>query len=362
VTSIGLNIQDPSAPTGHLLEALLKACEGARGGGGLFAFATADGVRLLFRNRAFAGFLSDSEQFKLIVGVDAITNVAALDAIEAITAPALEARVFVHDRRPVLFHPKLTWFRNDGGMTLVTGSGNLTPGGLRSNWEAFSVLRVGRPHAARLQREIDKWLARWSEFLLPLSDPRVRERAERNTGRERDLQVPAPRRESRRLERQESQTYEPADAVLVAEISKAGSRPTQANFHLEQWEGYFGARRGEKRTIVLRQVQADGALDEPYASESVEVASHNYRFELAPAFAGQEYPNVGRPIGVFVRTAAGIFLCRLLFPGESGHDEMTAFLDTRAPSRARMGQERATVDELRAAWPDSPLLRAIPPA
>jgi YaaC-like Protein len=106
-------------------------------GGAAFGFATRDGVQLLFGNREFRQFLEATDGFELVVGIDAITNIAALDKISALATQGLRARAFWHQRQPLLFHPKVSWFRRVRGMTLVVGSGNLTPGGLRSNWEAF---------------------------------------------------------------------------------------------------------------------------------------------------------------------------------------------------------------------------------
>jgi hypothetical protein len=362
MTSVSLSFQEPGAPGGNLLEALISACDGAQRGGAAFAFATVDGVRLFLGNPIFRSFLAESEGFDLIVGIDAITNGASLDAISAIDTPTFRPRAFFHSRQPLLFHPKVAWFRHQRSMTLIIGSGNLTPGGLRSNWEAFSSVTVGRRDAQRLEREIEEWLDRSSAKLLALDDPRVRERAGRNKGRERDLQVPAPDEQGQELEREEAQSYEAGNPVLVAELSRSGDRPSQANFHLAHYEGYFGALRGSRRTIALRLVNADGTFGDAESKPSVEAKSKNYRFELGTAFAGRAYPEGGRPIGLFVRTEGSIFLYQVLFPNEAGHAELTAFLDRKQALGDSMRQERATIDELSTAWPETPVLRAEPPS
>lgn len=363
MASVDLRLQEPSASENYLLETLLGACEGSLAGGGLFSFATVAGVHLLMENQAFSRFLADAEIFD-VVGVDAITDLRTLDALAAVDAPALRARAFLNDRRPVLFHPKLAWFRRSDGITLVTGSGNLTRGGLRSNWEAFNVVDVGEPEAAVLFEEITNWLDRWDGLLLPLDDPTVRERAGRNTGRERDIQVPAPDDVSRELEQEEVRTYEPGEAVFIAELSKSRGGAEQANIHLKHYQGYFGARKGTHRHhIILRQVLPDGTLGEDENRGSVQVASQNYRFELT-GLKDREYPEGDlTPIAVFVRTAGGVFIYRVLWPDEPGHAELSALLDQKAGERVgrrRMRHEPGTIDELAAAWPENPLLRAVP--
>lgn len=300
-----LRFQEPRATGGHLLEALLEASDGAKAGGAIFAFATKAGVDLLFdKKAAFTRFLNRAERFRLVVGVDAITSSAALDALAAVSASALEARVFMH-RQPQLFHPKLAWFKRRAGFRLVIGSGNLTLGGLKSNWEAFSVVDLRGLEASRAELELDRWFTRWDSALHTVDDPDVRRRAAHNKGRERDLQGSVPDDTGVRLETDEYRSYDAREPVLIAEISKGGSRPSQANFHLRHFELYFGAKKGIKRQIILNRVGTDGVLHGLELRDSVEVKSRNYRFELAAAFGGRAYPAKGRPIAAFVRTAGG---------------------------------------------------------
>src|ERR1700736_5180570 len=130
-----LHIQDPIATDSLcLLRALTDACSDATRGGAAFAFVSVDGIKLLFANRAFARF-SQRHPFEVVVGVDRITNVAALCALEELTnqLPNLSVEVFLHNRSGAVFHPKLCWFRTNEGGNLITGSGNLTAGGLRDN-------------------------------------------------------------------------------------------------------------------------------------------------------------------------------------------------------------------------------------
>ena len=92
--------------------------------------------------------------------------------------------------------------------------------------------------------------------------------------------------------------------------------------------------------------------------------SHNYRFE-AGAGRGKKYPAKGkpRPIGIFIRMPDSIFRYRLLWSGDDGYAEIDAFLTEQGGPREgnRMRRVPTTVAELAAAWPDSPLLKAIGP-
>ena len=79
----------------------------------IFSFASRGGVRLLFSDPDFSGFL-DRAKFQLIVGVDAVTtpDVLTMLADEATSYAGLQARVFLHSRKAALFHPKVCWFYN----------------------------------------------------------------------------------------------------------------------------------------------------------------------------------------------------------------------------------------------------------
>src|SRR5262245_32724540 len=123
-------LQDPDDPAAStVLEELLAACEGAEFGAGIFSYARSNGVELLLRDPAFDDFLSRG-QFELVVGVDCVTDTAALDRLALIERelPNLSVKVFLHDRARTTFHPKLCWFRRAGGGVTVIGSGNLTLG------------------------------------------------------------------------------------------------------------------------------------------------------------------------------------------------------------------------------------------
>lgn len=62
-----LHIQDPNNPDcDYLVDVLLDACRTATVGGGAFAFLSAGGVQLLFRDETFKDFLTRG-RFDLLV-------------------------------------------------------------------------------------------------------------------------------------------------------------------------------------------------------------------------------------------------------------------------------------------------------
>jgi HKD family nuclease len=153
---VHLRIQQPGDPESALLEAILTACQGAESGGGIFAWASASGVQLLIEDEAFVD-LATTGPFRLVIGVDAITDAKALDELSRAEKrfKGLEVRAFLHNEPNVLFHPKCCWFRRGAEVRLIVGSGNLTLGGLRGNWEAFAEDTLKGTTAVAFQEAID---------------------------------------------------------------------------------------------------------------------------------------------------------------------------------------------------------------
>jgi hypothetical protein len=345
---------DPESP--YLLQTILECCEGAVKGGCSFAWATRMGVMLFLEDPTFRKFVA-IHQFELVVGIDSVTNVAAIDALVESTRrnPNVRVQIFLHSRPGTLFHPKMCWFKRQNGGRLVVGSGNLTSGGLRGNWEAFTLSELTRAETAKIESEWNAWRIRHQHVLLDLADPVVRRRAAENRsvfvtrgpgGATRlipaagdDEGVPAP---------------DPGNPVLIAEIPRSGDRWKQANFPQEYYTGFFGARIGSQRRILLQSVSADGTLGELESRPSIEVRSQNYRFELAAA-GGLEYPREGRPIGIFVRVPSGRFLYRLLLPGDPGFDNVKELLETRTRAQGN-ALKRVQIEAavLHGAWEAAP--------
>jgi len=322
--------QDPEwDDSSYLLEEILLAAKGAISGIGFFAFASAAGINLLLKDPDFVKFLSKAS-FDLIIGIDAITDTGALDALAANVAlyPNLKPRVFFGSLPGSIFHPKLCWFRQSSRGTCLVGSGNLTSGGLRSNYEAFALCTMSR-NEMRASDELWKaWSACHASKLLTLDNPDVRKKAKENA-----------KENSKRTQKKREILVEGKDGsisvgrpktfgaeVLIAEIPRSGSRWNQANFDLHTFTRYFGAKPGKTQRIILTHIDAAGISGPQEIRPSVSVKSHNYRFELDAA-ANLNYPAKGRPIAIFAKVATRTFRYRLLMPGTQLHSAASKFLN-----------------------------------
>lgn len=381
-----LHIQDPANPNSeYLVDTLLDACVGARAGGGAFAFLSAGGIQLLLKDNLFIDFLGRG-QFELLFGVDAITDRAAVLALAEVRHehPSLGARAFVPAHSKSIFHPKVAWFDQGSGGLLITGSGNLTAGGLRWNIEAYAVERLNAAAMQRLREQWEEYLALTSECQLDPEDSRVLALLERNAARRkamRDIGILEPAEAEEEVAQTHpaalaenvpdyrvAQVDQPADEippitpateVLIAEIPRASNRWGQANFDQTTFFDFFGASDRVQRRAYFFHLRDDGTLGFQEVRPAVAVQSHNYRFELDAA-SGLEYPLQGRPIGVFAKVGARTFVYMLLMPTSTGHSEMALLLDRTSialPGRMRRIVYRAA--DVQTAWPGAPLWRRL---
>ena len=177
-----LRLQDPTDPdSAYLLETLLERAVAARYGGAAFAWATEAGVRLLIRDTVFERFLK-KYPFDLIVGVDTTTTPEALVALKDAERDlkGLRVLVFISPSNASLFHPKMSWFGEPDGGSLVVGSGNLTGAGLRQNWEAYALCPLSVSETAELKGQWEAWTkthqSRLHALLNPLLNPLLKAR------------------------------------------------------------------------------------------------------------------------------------------------------------------------------------------
>jgi hypothetical protein len=99
------------------------------------AFASLDGVALL---REILGE-SDLELIQIVVRGAPVTDPAALPFLQEELGADVSV---VCGPAAVRFHPKLWLLRGEAELDVLTGSGNLTTGGLQRNLEQFELLRV----------------------------------------------------------------------------------------------------------------------------------------------------------------------------------------------------------------------------
>lgn len=376
-------------------EAILTAATSTQNigsyGVGVFAFATSGGASLVFEDQVLSNFLSNN-RFTLIVGVDDITNTNTLDKLRELRnlyQPNLEVKVFFHNDSGSLFHPKFVWFKIDGEIKLITGSGNLTEKGLRRNREAFTISDLANNELRDFEEYWNLWFRENNGNLRDLDDEEVLRKAAQNATRfvrsrrlERELEVEEENISSETAnnplitetvneevappelvdgnssfvpeilenEDYEAWTIEDNPEVLVAEIPNSGDRWKQANFNRAVFEGFFGGEAGvnEERRILLRHVGTTGTLEELEVRPTVSVRSQNYRVELNAA-GGLGYPaGDNRPIGVFIKVATRSFIYLLVMPEDVNYNEVLTYLNNSQLRVAnRMRRYLTDVEELR---------------
>jgi len=365
-----LHIQDPSFIDSYTLhEALLNSSINSIRGGGAYAFITSGGVRLLLEDELFLNFLKKST-FQLVIGTDAITNEKALNKLEILegSCPKLNVKAFYHKLNNITFHPKFCWFKKEKGGVVILGSGNLTEKGLRKNWEAFTIFEVSEKEIVEIESQWDKWIDHNNEYMKLISDPEVIQKAKTNKNISRKIKkdilpiidsiedIPETDMLSEDNEDLEAWQYGTDNIVLIAEIPRADTRWNQANFNKDTFINFFGATPGDNSLrILLRNIKDDGSLNDIEIRPSVTVKSRNFRFELEVA-AGVNYPEKGRPIGVFVRISKRMFLYMLFLPTNSKYDELLLFLDQlHPPTEDRMRRCLTNITDLETNCPNLPI-------
>lgn len=351
-----LTLQTPG--TGESLhDALIEAAAGATSGYAAFAFATSTGIDTAIAERPVRDLLGTGD-FRLIVGLDAITDTKAIAAINTAKAslPNADISLFYNPKGGVLYHPKTMFFKRPSGGRCLTGSGNLTLGGLKNNWEAFWKADLSITDAATVERHWTDWLDAHEDNLLPPNDPRVTEQAALNARTRAAIRTAVGETDQEALAALEEEAADAAslNPFLIAEVPK--NRPGQADFGIDAYQGFFGVTIGTPRRVAFYQVMPDGSLAQPEHRQAVAVKSSNYRFEVE-AMRGLPFPTNGHFILMFERIGRSEYRYVFLQPGEQGHTRVQDFLDQnylRDGSRKR--RIVVTRGDVAAAWADNPLL------
>ncbi len=351
-------IQDPThTGTTYLYEAILEAAERASAWRGLYAFATQDGVDHLIEDKVIHDLMGRGGGIDLVVGVDAVTNRATLERLQELEErhENFRPRVFWNEHRG-LFHPKISDFAlKDGGRVLVVGSGNLTPGGLMRNFEAYTV--ISGDHRDEIDiGAIREFLERHGDGIRSI-DEEVLERAARNIVRPIGGRGRLGGRRGR-IARDAPRDRPPAgfERILIAQVPGAGDRWPQVNFNALVIGDYFRLTRLATERVYLTRVFADATRGEVEVRRCVfSESNRNHRIEVGAA-KHLSYPEDGPPLLVFQERQLRTYDYMLIMPGEVGYDRVLE-LSNRLPSPGR-GLPRPVTDmgELGRAWPDCPLL------
>lgn len=360
-------MQDPSDPgTRYLYEAIIAAAAEATTWRGMYAFASRGGVNQLVEDPVVQRFMERGGVVDLIVGIDAVTNVAALERMQELADrhPEFRPRVFWNNTSG-LFHPKISHFGySDGTGRLIVGSGNLTPGGLMHNFEGYSVVSSVAEEVLDLS-SLDAFLARHSDDIRPI-DQQALDRAALNIiravagaprprlptvpgGRRPGVPPTAPRAAAAIL-----------DQILIAQVPAAGGRWAQVHFNGDVTARYFRLTNLDVQRVYLTQVRQDGSRgDEEVRPCVFSTTNRNHKIEIGAA-RGLAYPGDDRPFLIFRERQVRVFDYMLLMPGQPGYAQVSAFL-APLPSIGRgIHRSITSLNDLATAWPDCPLLTSVP--
>lgn len=114
---------------------------------------------------ALAAFARTSA-VEIIAGIDhGGTSAEGLQDLLDAVFPAGRVIVF-HNRLPVTFHPKIYLFKTAHTADILVGSGNLTEGGLFTNYEAAVriSLDMAEPRDAAVLRSVEQRLDAWADL------------------------------------------------------------------------------------------------------------------------------------------------------------------------------------------------------
>ena len=361
-------IQDPTRiDTTYLYEAIIKAAQGAATWRGIFAFASREGVNWLFEDPVIAQLVTSGGEVDLLVGLDAITNRQTLDRLRELEQgnQRFRPRVFWNDVVS-LFHPKISDFTYPGGgRTLIVGSGNLTPGGLMNNVEAYVTISADRAEEIDVSA-LDEFLERHSKAVRIIDDEAL-ERAERNfvshvnqgqqAARINFSSPPRTRKPVRLVPTGREGGVARLDRVLIAQVPKAGGRWSQIHFNADVVREYFRLADSGSQRVYLSQVGSDGVRTDAEVRPLVySSANKNPKIEFGAA-SGQGYP-ASPPVLLLRERQIRVFDYMLLLPGAEGYSEVFALSNTQPKLGRGMPRVVTDLNTLQGAWSACPLLSA----
>lgn len=331
----------------------------------LVAFASYGGVSALTR------FINEGKvrgmKIKVILGVD--QKATSKEALEEVLTWNVDARIY-HTNSNNIFHPKVYLFENRDIFTLIVGSNNLTVPGLVQNIECSllikdtidpssihddfyrywkGMLEGTETHLYPVTQKLIDDLFR--DKVITSEDLRSKRYDDgtdkkkktngkaiifRNTTIQKFPEGFRPKRlvKVKRVEtimdttKEVEKSVKIGNAVLIAEIPKAGSRWKQANFSQNVFENFFGAKKGDNSyKVKLTNITKDGTLGEVVESQSVTVKSKNYRFELRCDETNQPYPSGDdRPIGLFIKEDTQNYMYQVLMPPDNIYKKIKDYL------------------------------------
>ncbi|MEL0646826.1 phospholipase D family protein [Pseudoalteromonas agarivorans] len=375
---MALHIQNPAGLSGKLLhDSILTEANKASSGGGAFAFATKGGVELLLESHQFREILRNGS-FTLIVGLDGITDTKAIACLKSYSEKynTLTVKAFYHEESGAIFHPKFSWFQNtkepEEG-SLITGSGNLTPRGLRNNWEAYYVTPLMKEQFRKTKATWDTWLSLHQQFLLDLDDPKVLDKAKQNEklSRKAFSEKVKQKTKARKVVAQKPQIVFGEQTVtnnqyLLLEVPVGRSRGTpsaytQANLGKAVFEQFFGIDiNANTGTFYFQHVDENGLTENMENTKPIiKKVSSNYNFKLeATDGKGSPEPK-SPPLCIFTELGPNTYRYRFLLPNDDSYNELRKYLLSQ-PSIATGGHKYiGDQDELFSVIPSAEFLPSL---
>lgn len=346
-------LQNPNSPSGeNLLSELKKYFKEAELIRCAFAFATARGISILFGDSSVREALKVNS-LELIIGMDAITDARAIKQLKILSDEfnRVSVKIFLPSSNGI-FHPKISWTKTKEGGVVITGSGNLTLGGLGSNFEAFSVESVSIQKIADIEKSWNEFFNSNKENLYDLDSDEVRKAAEENKKIKKAL-----KKTKKGLGRPDE--GEDGDDVPEYEETIFLEELTEGRGGLQRDVGKWAADNffNKDIDIVLTYVDASGNKTLEKKKRLTRKGSSNFAIDL-PASKGLIGKDGKLPIAVFVKTAPHQYLYHILSLNTDGHGYIFNYLEKevklKKSEKARRLKKAIKKDELLDIWPAAP--------
>lgn len=347
---MSLILQDPNALTPNLLlDELERHFKDADAIYCAFAFVTARGVNLLFNQSEVKENL-EKAKFHLIVGMDAITDTKAIEKLSALCLmyKNFSVQVFL-PRSGGIFHPKFSWVKKGKTGVVITGSGNLTNGGLKNNFEAFSVTQIDQPTMKVIENTWKKFLADNPDSLFTLDSGEVKEAAQQNE----KLKIATKKiRKSAGKKMDADVISDNGGAVFIEELTK-GRGGKQRDVGKWAAENYFGT----SQKLFLTHINNQGLRADEETRKVSSKGSVNFAIDL-DASKGLKPTNGHMPIAVFIRTSPQNFFYHIVTDGSEHYGVVSKYLNNSvgevAAGKAKRLKKEIDIKKLREIWPTAP--------
>lgn len=348
---MSLILQDPKAPTPHLLlDELERHFKDADAIYCAFAFVTARGINLLFDQAEEVKANLEHVRMHLVIGMDAITDTKAIEKLSALCLKYqnFSVQVFL-PRSGGIFHPKFSWIKKGETGVVIIGSGNLTNGGLKNNFEAFSVIKINQQTVKVVEDNWKKFLTDNPDSLFSLDEKEVKEAAQQNT--KLKIAIKKIRKEAGKIVDPDV-IPEKGSAVFIEELTK-GRGGKQRDVGKWAAKNYFGTNpklflthindQGQRGNEELRKISSKGSV--------------NFAIDL-DASKGLKPINGHMPIAVFIRTNPQNFFYHIVSANSVHYETVSDYLNTAvekiSAGKAKRLEKKMSVQQLREIWPTSP--------